>query len=160
MTVVLSCLTLIYICKKEVRHWIIKTGLVFLSQQLLWPTTIAISCDQFSFLKQGQSSNLSPLNLIFISKGLALRLVLRQKLETTRKWPIRITLYLTYYLTNNEWGWVSYEELWRRPRRITPSEVSKIFIWYESWIQELFYYSFKIIPSLKTKLKHAYFHRC
>ena len=80
----------------------IKTDLVFLSQQLLWPTTIAISCDQFSFSKRGQSSNLSPLKLIFISKGFALRLVLRQKLESTRKWPIRITIYLTYYLAINE----------------------------------------------------------
>ena len=43
--------------------------------------------------KRGQSSNLSPLKLIFISKGFALRLVLRQKLEsTTRKWPIKITI--------------------------------------------------------------------
>ena len=43
--------------------------------------------------KRGQSSNLSPLKLIFISKGFALRLVLRQKLEsTTRKWPIKITV--------------------------------------------------------------------
>ena len=24
----------------------------------------------------------------------------------------------------------------------------------------LFYYSFKIVPTLKTKLKHAYLHRC
>ena len=43
--------------------------------------------------KRGQSSNLSPLKLIFISKGFAPRLVLRQKLEsTTRKWPIKITI--------------------------------------------------------------------
>ena len=27
----------------------IKTDFLFLSQQLLWPTIIAISCDQFSF---------------------------------------------------------------------------------------------------------------
>ena len=41
------------------------------------------------------------------------------------------TSYQLHYLTINEWGWVSYEELWRsrigvirrglRPRRITPS---------------------------------------
>ena len=117
MTVVLSCFTLIYICKKEVRHWMIKTDFLFLSQQLLWPTIIAISCDQFSFSKRGQSSNLFPLKLIFISKGFALRLVLRQKLESTRKWPIRITIYLTYYLAINEWGWVGYEEL-SRSRRV------------------------------------------
>ena len=30
---------------------------------------------------------------------------------------------------------------------------------YESRIQLLFYYSFKIIPSLKTWLQHAYLHR-
>ena len=30
VTVVLSCFTLIYICNYEVRHWIIKTDLVFL----------------------------------------------------------------------------------------------------------------------------------
>ena len=82
----------------------IKTDFLFLSQQLLWPTIIAISCDQFSFsnFHLGQSSNLSPLKLIFISKGFVLRLVLRQKLESTRKWPIRITIYLTYYLAINE----------------------------------------------------------
>ena len=97
ITVVLSCLTLIYICKKEARHWMINTDLVFLPQQLVWPTIIAISCNQFSFSKRGQSLNLCPLKLIFISKGFEIRLVLRQKLESTRKWPIRITIiYLTY----------------------------------------------------------------
>ena len=76
----------------------IKTDFLFLSQQLLWPIIIAISCDQFSFSKRGQSSILSPLKLIFIPKGFAPRLVLRQKLETTRKWPMRvIIIYLTYY---------------------------------------------------------------
>ena len=36
--------------------------------------------------------------LILISKGFAPRLVLRQKLETTRKWPIRVIIIcLTYY---------------------------------------------------------------
>ena len=121
ITVVLSCFTFIYIWKKEVRHWIIKTDLVFLSQQLLWPTTIAIWCDQISFSKRGQSSNLSPLKLIFLSKGFAPRLVLRQKLESTRKWPIRITIYLTYYLAINEWGWVGYEEL-SKSRRVLSTE--------------------------------------
>ena len=135
MTVVLSCFTFIYICKKEVRHWIIKTDFLFLSQQLLWPTIIAISCHQFSFSKRGQSSNISPLKFIFISKGFALRLVLRQKLEWTRKWPIRIT-YLTYYLVINDFGFL---RIWRikqiekavihrgrRPRWITPSEMCLI----------------------------------
>ena len=41
-----------------------------------------------------------------------------------------------------------------RPRGITPSEIR-----YESRIQSLFYYSFKIIPNSKTYLKHAYLHR-
>ena len=117
----LSCFTFIYIWKKEVRHWMIKTDFLFLSQQLLWPTIIAIWCDQFSFSKRGQSSNLSPLKFIFISKGFAPRLVLRQKLESTRKWPIRITIYLTYYLAINEWGWVGYEEL-SKSRRVLSTE--------------------------------------
>ena len=40
-----------------------------------------------------------------------------------------------------------------QPRRITPQRSSLFFRWYESWIQELFYYSFKIIPSLNTSWK-------
>ena len=54
----------------------IKTHFLFLSQQLMRPTVISISWDQFSFSKRGQSSNLSPYTskLIFISKGFALRL--------------------------------------------------------------------------------------
>ena len=78
--------------KKKSGKGMIKTDFLFLSQQLLWPTIIAIFIS-----KRGQSSNLSsPLKLIFISKCCALRLVLRHKLESTRKWPIRITIYLTY----------------------------------------------------------------
>ena len=74
--------------KKEVRHWMIKTDFLFLLQQLLWPIIVSISWDQFLFSKRGQSSNLSPYpsKLIFISKGFPLRLVLRQKLQSTRKW--------------------------------------------------------------------------
>ena len=48
----------------------------------------------------------------------------------------------------------------RWPKQITPSEISVIL----HMIRKpnsiiLFYYSFKIIPSLKTWLKHAYLHR-
>ena len=44
--------------------------------------------------------------------------------------------------------------------RITPSEISIILHKIrKSEIQQLFYYSFKIISSLKTGLKHAYLHR-
>ena len=82
MTVVLSCFTLIYICKKEVRHRIIKTDLVFLSKQFI---TVAYHNSHFMgsifiFKTSGQSLNISPLKLIVISKGFALRLVLRQEL--------------------------------------------------------------------------------
>jgi len=49
----------------------------------------------------------------------------------------------------------------RRPRRITPSEISIILhMMRKPNSIIMFYYSFKIIPSLKTKLKRAYLHRC
>ena len=47
----------------------------------------------------------------------------------------------------------------RRPRRITPSEISIILHMIREPNSIIVYYSFKIIPSLKTWLKHAYFHR-
>ena len=54
----------------------------------------------------------------------------------------------------------NYGDRGRRPRRITPSEIPIIL----HMIRKpnsilLFYYSVKIIPSLKTWLKHAYLHR-
>ena len=53
---------------------------------------------------------------------------------------------------------------WKKTRSIIYStdrknEANKRYIWYESWIKSLFCYSFKIIPSLKTWLTHAYLHR-
>ena len=47
------------------------------------------------------------------------------------------------------------------PRRITPSEISIILhmIRKPNSVIKLFYYSFKIILSLKTWLKRAYLHR-
>ena len=47
----------------------------------------------------------------------------------------------------------------RRPRRITPSEISIIFHMIRKPNSIIVYYSFKIIPSLKTWLKYAYLHR-
>ena len=47
----------------------------------------------------------------------------------------------------------------RRPRRITPSEISTILQMIRKPNSIIVYYSFKIIPSLKTWLKHAYLHR-
>ena len=41
-------------------------------------------------------------------------------------------------------------------KNLLPSEISKFLVWYESRIQWLFYYLFKINLSLKTTLKHAY----
>ena len=58
---------------------------------------------------------------------------------------IIIEIKLVHLLTINEWGWVSYEELWRS-RRITPAQISIIL----HTIRKL-----KIIPSLKTWLKFA-----
>ena len=48
----------------------------------------------------------------------------------------------------------------RRQRRITPSEISIILHMIQKLNSIIFCYSFKIIPSLKIKLKHAYLHRC
>ena len=44
------------------------------------------------------------------------------------------------------------------PQQITPSKIS-IFLHMIRKPNSLFYYSFEIIPSLKTWLKHAYLHR-
>ena len=43
--------------------------------------------------------------------------------------------------------------------RITPSEISIILHMMRQPNSMMFYYSFKIMPSLKTWLKHAYLHR-
>ena len=43
--------------------------------------------------------------------------------------------------------------------RITPSEISLILHMTRKPNSIMFYYSFEIIPSLKTWLKHAYLHR-
>ena len=47
----------------------------------------------------------------------------------------------------------------RRPRWITPSEISIILHMIRKLNSIIVYYSFKIMPSLKTRLKHAYLHR-
>ena len=61
------------------------------------------------------------------------------------------------YLTINEWGWVSYEELCRL-RRITLCEISIILHMIRKPNSIIVYYSFEIIPSLKTWLEHDYLH--
>ena len=48
----------------------------------------------------------------------------------------------------------------RRPRRITPSQISIILHMIRKPNSIIVFYSFKIIPSLKITLKHAYLHRC
>ena len=47
----------------------------------------------------------------------------------------------------------------RRPRRITPSEMSIILHMIQKPNSIIVYYSLEIIPSLKTWLEHAYLHR-
>ena len=47
----------------------------------------------------------------------------------------------------------------RRPRRITPSEMSIILHMIRKPNSIIVYYSLEIIPSLKTWLEHAYLHR-
>ena len=57
------------------------------------------------------------------------------------------------YLTINEWGWVSYEELWRSPTASTDNthrDLHNSSYDTKAEYNNCFIYSFKIIPSLKT----------
>ena len=68
VTVVLSCFTLIYICNYEVRHWIIKTDLVFIYFQVTVAYRVFVCLWRHCFLHFSRSDSGKALDNIDLNR--------------------------------------------------------------------------------------------